>query len=69
MCESHAIEVSRYALIPLEETTSQLYHQGVESEEPYVCQMRCFLGNKREIPLPLYARLWPTTHGIGNEDQ
>ena len=31
------IEIDRYAQIPLEERICRLCHQGVESEEQYVC--------------------------------
>ena len=36
------IDVGKYAQIPLEERICQLCHQGVESEEHYVCQCSVF---------------------------
>ena len=36
------IEVSRYTRLPLEERICQLCHQGVESEEHYVCHCSVF---------------------------
>ena len=36
------IEVGRYARMPLEERICQLYHQGAESQERYVCQCSVF---------------------------
>ena len=36
------IEVGRYAQIPLEKRICQLCHQGVESEEHYVCRCSFF---------------------------
>ena len=37
------IEVCKYARIPLEERIKcQLYHQGVESEDHYVCHYSVF---------------------------
>ena len=47
------IEVSRYTLIPLEERFCQLCHQGVESEENYICHCNVVCEIQREIPLPL----------------
>ena len=43
--ESHGMEmeVGRYARIRLEERISQLCHQGVESEQHYVCHCTVFV--------------------------
>ena len=41
---SHQLdEVGRYAQLPLEERIYQLFHEGVEAEEHYVCHMVFFM--------------------------
>ena len=37
------IEVGRYTRIPLEERICQLCHQGLESDEQYVCHYSVFM--------------------------
>ena len=47
------IEVGRYTWIPLEERICQLCHQGVESEEHYLCHCSVFYEIRGRYHLPI----------------